>query len=550
MARTVRSTNRNIRDEMVFDAQTYLIAIDTGCSFCITNDDRHFVGEVETVEMTVKGIGGKQVTANKKGTVKWSYLNDEGYVYDHYIPNTYYNKESPYCLYSPQHVAQMASDDYPDRNGTYITTYAETLVMTWDQLRQQRTVKIDPSTNIFLMRSAPSFEKFHAFNSTIEEIEDGRYEMHSPNIVSDGESDDDSIGSMDEQEQNELTPSVTANNQPIVLDVTRNDRRHPDLPNTAFDRINFHGEMERLPTEDVEIQANTSQAQLLAWHYRLGHIPFAKIRQMASRGDLPIGLATCQIPKCAACMYGKATRRAWRTKTPVNAIANKQVTAPGTVVSMDQLVSAVPGLIGQMKGFLTRKRYMVATVFVDHFSGMSYVYLQKGATASETIEAKKAFERFASTHGVVVRHYHSDNGIFETREFQDEVAACQQTISFCGVNAHHQNGKAEKKIRDLQELTRTMILHAQQRWSDAINAYMWPFAMKMANDISNRAPGRSVTHRVVFASRSCTKSEAFTHIRSSGICARQRVTNTRYWNSKMVEAGKCRNLCRHITKAF
>jgi hypothetical protein len=132
-------------------------------------------------------------------------------------------------------------------------------------------------------------------------------------------------------------------------------------------------------------------------------------------------------------------------------------------------------------------------MLVDHFSGMSYVYLQKGATASEMIEAKKAFEGFASMYSVVMKHYHSDNGIFETCEFQDKVAVIQQTILFCGVNAHHQNGKAEKKIRDLQELTRTMILHAQQRWPDAINAYLWPFAMKMAmkmaNDLSNRAPG-------------------------------------------------------------
>jgi hypothetical protein len=206
------------------------------------------------------------------------------------------------------------------------------------------------------MRSAPAFDRFHAFNSTIERIEEGMYEMHSPNIVSDGESDDESIGS---NEMEELTLSGAANNQPIVLEAGTNerihDRHHPDIPDTVFDQSTFNGEMEILPTEDVEIQANTSQAQLLAWHYRLGHIPFAKIRQMASRGDLPIGLATCQIPKCAACMYGKATRRAWRTKAPINAIANKQVTAPGAVVSMDQLVSAVPGLIGQMKGFLTRK---------------------------------------------------------------------------------------------------------------------------------------------------------------------------------------------------
>jgi hypothetical protein len=266
----------------------------------------------------------------------------------------------------------------------------------WEQKTQTRTVTVDPATNIFLMRSAPSFERFHAFNSTIEEIEEGTYEMHSPNIVSDGESDDDE-SVISEPEQHDPTIPNLGNNQPIVLNVPNqvnvNDRRHPDIPDSVFDRINFNGDIEILPTEDVEIQANTAQAQLLAWYYRLEHIPFAKIRQMASRGDLPIALATCPIPKCAACMYGKATRRAWRTKSPVNAIANRQVTAPGAVVSMDQLVSSVPGLVGQMKGFLARKRYTVATVFIDHFSGMSYVYLQKGATAAETIEGKRAFER-------------------------------------------------------------------------------------------------------------------------------------------------------------
>jgi hypothetical protein len=68
------------------------------------------------------------------------------------------------------------------------------------------------------------------------------------------------------------------------------------------------------------------------------------------------------------------------------------------------------------------------------------------------------------------------------------VANDGQSISYCGVNAHHQNGRAEKKIRDLQELARTMMLHAQHRWPNAINTHLWPFAIKMANDLSNRSP--------------------------------------------------------------
>jgi len=88
-----------------------------------------------------------------------------------------------------------------------------------------------------------------------------------------------------------------------------------------------------------------------------------------------------------------------------------------------------------------------------------------------------------------VLHYHADNGIFAEAEFVRAVEEGGQTISYCGVNAHHQNGRAEKKIRDLQDLARTMLLHAKQRWPSAITANLWPFAVRMANDVSNTSPG-------------------------------------------------------------
>jgi hypothetical protein len=63
--------------------------------------------------------------------------------------------------------------------------------------------------------------------------------------------------------------------------------------------------------------------------------------------------------------------------------------------------------------------------------------------ASKTIEAKEAFERWSASHGVKIKHYHADNGHFAENAFMSHVARCGQTISFCGVNAHFQNGKAE-----------------------------------------------------------------------------------------------------------
>jgi hypothetical protein len=63
-----------------------------------------------------------------------------------------------------------------------------------------------------------------------------------------------------------------------------------------------------------------------------------------------------------------------------------------------------------------------------------------------------------------------------------------QTITFCGVNAHFQNGVAERRLRSLQDQARTMLIHSQHRWPTAINAHLWPYALRTANEIFNNAP--------------------------------------------------------------
>ena len=62
--------------------------------------------------------------------------------------------------------------------------------------------------------------------------------------------------------------------------------------------------------------------------------------------------------------------------------------------------------------------------------------------------------------------------------------------TYCGVNAHHQNGGAEKRIRDLQEQARKMLLHAECRWPKAIDTSLWTYALRLSNDITNDLPDR------------------------------------------------------------
>jgi len=67
----------------------------------------------------------------------------------------------------------------------------------------------------------------------------------------------------------------------------------------------------------------------------------------------------------------------------------------------------------------------------------------------ETVWAKVKFGGYARQHSVNVMHYHTDNGIFRKQAFQEDVQAQRQTMTYCGVGAHHQNGLAEKLIRDI-----------------------------------------------------------------------------------------------------
>ena len=141
-----------------------------------------------------------------------------------------------------------------------------------------------------------------------------------------------------------------------------------------------------------------------------------------------------------------------------------------------------------MTGKLTTKRYKYATVYVDQATGFGFVYLQKTASAEETIEGKVAFEQQAKQHGVEIKAYHADNGIFRAHLWVDHCRSQHQQLTFAGVNAHHQNAHAEVRIRQLQDLARTMLIHANKRWPKAISAQLWPYALRMANEALNATP--------------------------------------------------------------
>ena len=141
---------------------------------------------------------------------------------------------------------------------------------------------------------------------------------------------------------------------------------------------------------------------------------------LAKQGYLPKILLKLQdkLPLCVACQFGFAHRRSWCNKRKNSgSIWKPDQTKPGDGVSIDHFISAQPGLIPQMAGFLTSKQTWGCTTFVDHVSDYIYVHLMKDFTTNETLLAKFAFEKLCAKVDFSVKHYQADNGWFSDQEF-------------------------------------------------------------------------------------------------------------------------------------
>ena len=135
---------------------------------------------------------------------------------------------------------------------------------------------------------------------------------------------------------------------------------------------------------------------------------------------------------------------------------------------MVQLESNTTDFIPQLKGKFTQQRYNYATVFVDQFSGYTFVYLQRRVMKKDTVKAKHAFECTAELRGVKILHYHADNGRFADNAFIADCNTQQLSLSYCGVNIYFQNRIAERRIRDLQQQPRTSMLYTMKKWKRMI----------------------------------------------------------------------------------
>ena len=126
-------------------------------------------------------------------------------------------------------------------------------------------------------------------------------------------------------------------------------------------------------------------------------------------------------------------------------------------MSADHYISRAPGRLYNTKRKSDQSdMFSGVYVFIEHASGYVSIKHQVAINATETVKEKLTFEREDQIQGVMINGHHTDNGIFNTSTFMEELLKKQQKISFSGASASHKNGAAESAINKLVIMERTM----------------------------------------------------------------------------------------------
>ena len=407
-------------------SKSFPIIWDTGASVCVTPDRNDFITYTQTTDISeVKGLGGKRSTVTGQGEVIWTVHDTHG------------------------------------------------------SLRQLKlTAYHIPQCNSRLISTSVLLNTYKGEHLTVDAVS-----LRLSGFKSDSK----------------RNPVIAFNNSTTNLPTT-----------TAYLQKDTHGPVNAMCHNISTVHKNNlnltdAQKELLRWHQRLGHLAFKKIQHLMRTGVLSHTDGTRQLhtaaskithpPKCAACLFGKQTIRsapgttsaAVRDRAGILKAGNL---LPGAEVSIDHFISSVKGRLfqGYDKGS-DDSRHVGGCIFVDHASSYIHIEFQTSLSSHETLRAKLAFERQCRDVGIVVQTYMSDNGkAFTAKDFSEHLTEFKQVSKFAGVGAHHHNAQAERAIRTIMSISRTMMIHSGIHWPDMAKASLWPMSVAYACYLYNHVP--------------------------------------------------------------
>jgi hypothetical protein len=254
------------------------------------------IRQLDTTNIS-KGFGNSETNITHMGTISWNIIDDQGINRQINIPNSYLVPKAGVRLLSPQHWSQEMNE--VNNEGIICVTYGDKIVIKWNNQRYMKTVpiiKTSCNTGILWVNSKYDKSKLFATKFTQQQV-----------LIA---KDDNNNNSTIEEDEDSFT-----------------EEEHYTMKHSVID----------YDEEIYEIHHTTirNERELLLYHEKLGHMPFKLIQHAATNNILPKRLAKCKIPICPACLYGKMTRKPWRTSNTIHKISH--TTIPGEFVSVDQM---------------------------------------------------------------------------------------------------------------------------------------------------------------------------------------------------------------------
>ena len=128
-----------------------------------------------------------------EGTMWW-YIHDDERAVHKLLPKSYYIFNGKHRLLSPQHWAQVAQDNYPSLDGTCCYTYADRIILYWNQKKYSRTLPLYRSNgNTATLIANIGFHKYQAFGVEIGKAEHTQecILVYDTNVISNDEESDE-----------------------------------------------------------------------------------------------------------------------------------------------------------------------------------------------------------------------------------------------------------------------------------------------------------------------------------------------------------------------
>ncbi|CAL9244028.1 unnamed protein product, partial [Arabidopsis halleri] len=227
------------------------------------------------------------------------------------------------------------------------------------------------------------------------------------------------------------------------------------------------------------------------WHKRLGHPSNIHLSRILSSISIPCNKADLT-NLCHACQLGKHIRQPFFT-------SNTMVSSPFDLIHTDIWTSPIASVSG-IKYYL---------IFLDHYSHYVWAYPLK--RKSDTLSSFIHFSTFVQTQfSCKIKALQCDNGgEYDNRAFHAYMASMGTQFRFSCPYTSQQNGRAERMLRTINNLVRTLLIDA------SLPLTYWVEALHTAVHLINLLPSSAVQDDVPY-SRLFNKPASYQHLRAFG----------------------------------